>query len=200
MAALDFHTGRTRGLPFLTAGAAFDLKYLRTHFFPEAIGWHRLCKTNFMTCDINKKSVLVVDDDERMLRALDKVLTGEGAAVTCSSWGGGAIEILTEKKTPIDLVIIDLSMPAVSGLTTVNAIHYYYPKLPIIVLTAFGSPEVKAECLREGAVAFLEKPLNSHALIDAIRNVFAREENGSNRSGRMAKGTGEGKSDQGNRN
>ena len=144
-----------------------------------------------MTCDIDKKSVLVVDDDERMLRALDKVLKGEGAAVTCSSWGGSAIEILTEKKPPIDLVIIDLNMPAVSGLTTVNAIHYYYPKLPIIVLTAFGSPEVRAECLREGAVAFLEKPLNSRVLIDAIKNVFDREENGANDNGPTAKGTGE---------
>ncbi|MGH7941901.1 MAG: response regulator, partial [Limisphaerales bacterium] len=114
-----------------------------------------------MTAEICKKSVLVVDDDERMLRALDKVLTGEGAAVTCSSRAGGAVELLTEKKARVDLVIIDLSMPSMSGLTAIYAIHSHYPKLPIIVLTAFGSPKVRAECLSQGAVAFLEKPLDS---------------------------------------
>jgi CheY-like chemotaxis protein len=127
---------------------------------------------HFMTRDIHNKSVLVVDDDERMLRALDKVLTNEGASVTCSSWAGEAIGILTEKKTRVDLVIIDLCMPFISGLTAVHAIHSHYPKLPIIVLTAFGSPAVKAECLRQGARAFLEKPLESHLLIDAINGVF----------------------------
>lgn len=139
-----------------------------------------------MTKDINHKSVLVVDDDERMLRALDKVLTGEGAAVTCSSWAGGAIEILTEKKTAVDLVIIDLSMPFISGLTTVHTIHNHFPKLPIIVLTGFGSPEVRAECLSQGAVAFLEKPLDSHVLVNAVRDVLVQTENGTRKHGRMA--------------
>lgn len=146
---------------------------------------------NSMTNDISKKSVLVVDDDERMLRALDKVLTSEGAVVTCSSRAGSAIEVLTEKKMPVDLVIVDLSMPFISGLTAVNAIHGHYPRLPIIVLTAFGSPDVRAACLQEGAVAFLEKPLDSHVLIDAIKDVLAHEGNGTNDKGRMAKDVGQ---------
>ena len=118
------------------------------------------------------KSVLVVDDDVRMLRALAKVLTGEGAAVTCAQWAGDAIELLTERRKQIDLVITDLRMPFVSGMTAVYAIHKVFPKLPIIVLTAFGSPEVRAECFRQGATAFLEKPLNSQALLAVITKVF----------------------------
>jgi len=147
--------------------------------------------TNNMATDIHKKSILVVDDDERMLRALDRVLTGEGASVTCSSWAGSAIGLLTEKRVPIDLVIVDLRMPFISGLTTVHAIHNYYPNLPIIVLTAYGSPAVKAECLREGAVAFLEKPLDSRVLIEAIERVFDLRENGTNKGGRTEKTAGE---------
>jgi DNA-binding NtrC family response regulator len=129
-----------------------------------------------MTRDIHNKSVLVVDDDERMLRALDKVLSSEGARVTCSSWAGGAIGILTEKKTRVDIIIIDLSMPFISGMTAVYTIHNHYPKLPIVVLTGFGSPTVRAECLREGAVAFLEKPLDASALIGAIRSALSPQE------------------------
>lgn len=130
-----------------------------------------------MTIMLNK-SVLVVDDDVRMLRALDKVLTGEGAVVTCAQWAGDAIELLTERRKRIDLVITDLRMPFVSGMTAVFAIHKLFPDLPIIVLTAFGSPEVRAECFRQGATAFLEKPLNSLELLKVISNVFLSPETG----------------------
>ncbi len=124
---------------------------------------------------LNDKSILIVDDDERMLRAIDKVLTGEGCVVTCANWAVDAIEILTERKKRIDLVITDLRMPFVSGMTAVYAIHDIFPALPIIVLTAFGSPDVKAECLRQGAAAFFEKPLNTSALLDVIEGVFASQ-------------------------
>jgi DNA-binding NtrC family response regulator len=156
--------------------------------------------TNIMTNDIYNKSVLIVDDDERMLRALDRFLTNEGATVRCSSWAGSAIGVLTEKKIPVDLVIVDLHMPFISGLTTVHAIHNYYPNLPIIVLTAYGSPVVKAECLREGAAAFLEKPLDSRALIEAIKGVFDLQVNRTNTVGQMEKHAGEIERDQGKRN
>lgn len=150
-----------------------------------------------MTRDIHNKSVLVVDDDERMLRALDKVLTNEGASVTCSSWAGGAISILTERKARVDLIIIDLSMPFISGMTAVYTIHNHYPKLPIIVLTAFGSPDVKAECLRQGAVAFLEKPLDSCVLINAIMDVFSSQKPAANGRGPVSHDEGKAESNRG---
>ncbi len=128
---------------------------------------------------LNEKSILVVDDDNRMLRALEKVLTGEGASVTAAQWAGDALDFLTARKTRIDLVITDLRMPFVSGMTVVYAIHKIFPGLPIIVLTAFGSPDVKAECLRQGASAFLEKPLNTAELLDMIEKVFAAHPAGS---------------------
>lgn len=122
---------------------------------------------------LRDKSVLVVDDDQRMLRALDKVLTGEGASVSKAQWAGDALDFLTARQTRVDLVITDLRMPFVSGLTVVYAIHQVFPALPVIVLTAFGSPDVKEECLRQGAAAILEKPLNTSELIAAIEKVFA---------------------------
>jgi len=125
--------------------------------------------------NIRDKSVLIVDDDARMLRALDKVLTNEGAVVTRAEWAGDAIDILKERREQIDLVITDLRMPFVSGLTAVFAIHKILPELPIIVLTAFGSPDVKAECLRQGAAAFLEKPLDTPQLLDVVERVFAAQ-------------------------
>jgi len=129
-----------------------------------------------MTKYIRDKSILVVDDDTRMLNALDKVLTGEGAAVIRAEWAGDAIDTLIEKERRIDLVITDLRMPFVSGMTVVFAIHKVRPKLPVIVLSAFGSPDVKAECVRQGAAAFLEKPLDTKHLLEEVEKVLASRE------------------------
>jgi DNA-binding NtrC family response regulator len=126
--------------------------------------------------NIRNKSILLIDDDARMLRALEKVLTGAGAVITCVNWAGDAIDILTKRQKRIDLVMTDLRMPFVTGLTVVYAIHEVFPDLPVIVLTALSSPEVKAECIREGAAAFLEKPLNTAQVLGVVATVFAKRE------------------------
>jgi DNA-binding NtrC family response regulator len=126
---------------------------------------------------IHDKSVLIIDDDTGMLRALDKVLTGAGAVVTRAQCAGDAVEILTVRKERFDLVITDLRMPFVTGLTVVYAIHQIFPALPVIVLTAFGSADVKAECFRQGAAAFLEKPLDTSELLAAVEKVFTVQTN-----------------------
>lgn len=120
-----------------------------------------------------KKSILVVDDDAGMLRALEKVLRGAGAEVTCFTRGDDAIELLTRREKPIDLVITDLRLPFVTGATLVYAVHRIFPTLPVIVLTAFGSPDVKAACEEQGVAAFLEKPLDTAHLLAAIGRALA---------------------------
>jgi two-component system response regulator HydG len=129
-----------------------------------------------MMKELRDKSVLVVDDDPGMLRALDKVLSREGAVVTCAACAADAVEILTGRKKRIDLVITDLRMPFVTGITVLYAIHEIFPALPVIVLTALGSPDVKSECLHQGAAAFLEKPLDTPQLLTAIAGVFASQQ------------------------
>lgn len=121
---------------------------------------------------IANKHILVADDDESMLHALERVLTAEGAVVTATKWAGDAIEVLLRQEKKIDLIITDLRMPLVTGLTLVSSVHRIHPTLPVIVLTAFGSPVIQSECLNQGASAFLEKPLDTSELLEAINGVF----------------------------
>jgi CheY-like chemotaxis protein len=124
------------------------------------------------------KSILIIDDDAGMLRALDKVLTSEGALVNCSESAENVMEILTGRRKGVDLVITDLRMPYVTGMTVLYVIREAFPALPIMVLTAYSSPAVKAECLRQGATAIVEKPLDTPQLLSAIEGVFAAQETG----------------------
>lgn len=122
---------------------------------------------------IRNKNILIVDDDERLLRALDKTLSSEGAKITTTQWAGDAVEILIQTENLVDLVITDLRMPLINGMTLVYAIHLMFPAIPVIVLTAFGSPELREECFRQGAAGFLEKNLSAAKLLTAIQNALA---------------------------
>lgn len=128
-----------------------------------------------MTGIFCKKAILIIDDDVRMLHALERVFSQEGASVTCVDIAVDAFKILTARPQKFNLLITDLRMPFVSGTKTVQIVHQILPKLPIIVLTAFGGPEVKAECLGHGATAFLEKPIDASHLLQVVTKIFDSE-------------------------
>ncbi len=134
-----------------------------------------------MTTAIHGKSILVIDDDAALVRALNKVLTGAGAIVTTAAYAGEAMEQLTDKLKLFDLIITDLRMPILGGQAIVGAVAVAQPKVPVIVISAFGNPEVKAQCLQNGAAAFLEKPLDTPQLLAAIERVLPAGEPGSPR-------------------
>jgi DNA-binding NtrC family response regulator len=122
---------------------------------------------------IKGRAILVIDDDAGMLRALDKVLTSEGAVVAKASWVAEAMERLAEKAGMFDLIITDLRMPVLQGQSILRAVKAAMPEVPVIVITAFASAELRAECVRAGAAAFLEKPLEAPELLAVIEQVFS---------------------------
>ena len=131
-----------------------------------------MLKAKVMT-SLNGKFILIIDDDTAMLRALTKVLAGQGGLVTSASWAGEAMDHLTDRFQRFDLVITDLRMPILGGETILRAVKTALPSLPVIVITAFGNPDLKAECLTKGASAFLEKPLEMAQLLDAVDHALA---------------------------
>jgi DNA-binding NtrC family response regulator len=123
--------------------------------------------------ELYDKSVLVVDDDPAMLRAMTKLLASEGMQVTGVSDPVVAVKKLADSEKRFDLVITDLRMPMFSG-RGVLALASALPELPVIIITAFGGPDVQAQALRLGAFAFLEKPVAAPQLIDVVKRALAR--------------------------
>jgi DNA-binding NtrC family response regulator len=122
--------------------------------------------------DLRNKSVLIVDDDSAMLRAMTKVLANEGMRVTGLSDPTAVVTKLAEFETRFDLVITDLRMPTFSG-RGVLALASALSELPVIIITAFGGPDVEAQALQLGAFAFLEKPVAAAELIDVVKRALA---------------------------
>ena len=123
--------------------------------------------------NMNGKSILVVDEDAAMLRAMSELLAGTGAVVTTACGAAQAIAHLTEKSERFDLMISELRMPTVGGRTLLGAVAAVFPDLPVILMTAFDDPHIKAQCLTEGAAAFLEKPLDTPQLLTAIEGALS---------------------------
>ena len=122
--------------------------------------------------ELHDKSVLVVDDDPAMLRAMTKLLASEGMQVTGVSDPVVVVKKLADSEKRFDLVITDLRMPMFSG-RGVLALASALPELPVIIITAFGGPDVQAQALHLGAFAFLEKPVAAPQLIDVVKRALA---------------------------
>ena len=122
--------------------------------------------------EASTKSVLIIDDDPGMLRALEKTLSNDGFVVSRATWVREGIQELMHHSKPFDLVITDLRMPKASGLMILHAVKSAYPSVPVIIMTAYGQPDLTPEWWKEqGAAAYLEKPIGAALLLETVHRV-----------------------------
>jgi CheY-like chemotaxis protein len=119
------------------------------------------------------KRLLIIDDDKAVGNAIKTWLEVEGAEVTHLEDGGSGIEAIESGR--FDLVIVDLLMPGLDGLETIEILHRIKPDLPIIVMSALtypldGSslPDVMQRATELGVVSALCKPFRPSDLMRAI--------------------------------
>ena len=120
---------------------------------------------------LRKVSVLVVDDDIRILRMLQRMLELEGYCVLTASNGIAALDIFDEE-TP-ELVLLDIMLPGMDGYTVCRNIREF-SQLPIIMITAKDSDEEKIQGLDAGADDYVTKPFSSNELVARMRAVLRR--------------------------
>ena len=116
------------------------------------------------------RRILVVEDDIRNVYALTSLLEPRGAKVDIARNGREALSML-EKSTGIDLVLMDVMMPEMDGLTATREIRKQekWKKLPIIMLTAKAMKDDQERCLAAGANDYMAKPLDVEKLLSLVR-------------------------------
>ncbi|WP_417582146.1 response regulator [Nitrincola sp.] len=117
--------------------------------------------------------LLIVDDHTLMREGLKQLFAlVEGIYVVADATNGAqALECL--RKGGIDLVLLDLSMPGMSGEALIKRIRIHYPQLRILVLSMHNEPQVAKRAIKAGANGFACKDSSSDALLEAIRKVAA---------------------------
>jgi DNA-binding response OmpR family regulator len=119
-----------------------------------------------------KTSILAVDDDVRLLRLMQRILEMEGYKVQRASSGEEALDIFFDEETP-DLVLLDVMMTGIDGLTTCQRIREF-SQVPVIIVTAKGNEDEKVEGLNAGADDYITKPFSSKELVARVKAVLRR--------------------------
>ena len=106
--------------------------------------------------EIKPINLLIIDDEEEFLRSMSKRLALRGFNVIAVDRGAKAVEIA--RAQPIDIALVDLRMPGISGEETLKILKQEHPWMELVVLTGHGSIDSAVECAKTGAHSYLQKP------------------------------------------
>jgi DNA-binding NtrC family response regulator len=110
--------------------------------------------------------VLIIDDDRQLGQSFAKILTQEGYSTANAFSGREGIDMV-HTFSP-SLVVLDIRLPDMSGLEVFTVIHEHFPKLPVIIITAFGSTETAIGAIRQGAYDYIYKPFDVPQMLALI--------------------------------
>jgi len=118
--------------------------------------------------------VLIVEDRESLRRMLERARAGEGYEVETAATGGEGVRAASER--PFDLVLTDLKLPDLSGLEVLAASRAAQPRVPVVVLTGYGTVAAAVEAMKLGAYDFLEKPVELDDLLRLVEGAIGQPE------------------------
>jgi len=117
-----------------------------------------------------QKYILVVDDEANVRTVFSDVLKREGYRV--KSVGDGHKAITAVEKENFDLILVDLGMPRMNGIQTLENIKKRRPRLPVIIHTEYGSITTAVEAIKKGAIDYLSKPFSPKELKLSIKKAL----------------------------
>src|SRR5882762_4408102 len=115
--------------------------------------------------------ILIVDDEEVLRDVLDAVLRREHFDVVMAASGEEALSVLDEDEN-IDLVILDIMLPGISGIDTLRAIRIANPYVPVIVITAYSSIDGAIEAMKFGAFHYIPKPFKNEEVVLTVNKAL----------------------------
>lgn len=123
------------------------------------------------------KHILAVDDSRMILNMVKDALRGK-YRVTCVESGAEALEFLDQKRKKVDLILMDMVMPNMTGLEVLEYLKAdpSVCGIPVVFLTSNKSMETESECLERGAMDFIGKPFSQRTLVMRINRILELEE------------------------
>ena len=119
-------------------------------------------------------SVLIVDDEQEIRDSLSEVLTDEGYLTYTAENGAVALDMM--KEIHYDIIISDIKMPEMDGVTLLQRVKEQAPDTFVILVTSYGSTETAINAMRLGAIDYILKPIDFDELIMRIKNINLHKE------------------------
>jgi two-component system, cell cycle sensor histidine kinase and response regulator CckA len=136
------------------------------NYIPEASSSNREAQA--------QRTVLVVEDERIMLRLLERFLSRQGYQVLLAADGEQAIDGYCRHKTEIDVVLLDVGLPKVSGVDVLRKMKKENPDVRVVVASGYLDAQMKTEMYRAGVKAFVDKPYMLPEMLETLRSVTER--------------------------
>jgi DNA-binding NtrC family response regulator len=118
------------------------------------------------------RTVLIVDDEQRFVLTTTKIFDRLGYSVLTAVRGEDALQVLQERE--VGVVLMDVSMPGMSGIETLAEIKKFHPLVEVIMITGALSRDLAAEGFRLGAYDFLLKPVSISDIVRKVEEAFEK--------------------------
>src|SRR3954471_21959182 len=119
-----------------------------------------------------KGSVLVIDDEEVMRDILETLLTRHGYQVRLASSGQEGLDLA--RALPFDAALVDIMMPGLNGIETLDELKRIDDDLAVIIITAYASVESAISAMKSGAFDYITKPFKNEEVLVVVRNAMER--------------------------
>jgi DNA-binding NtrC family response regulator len=119
---------------------------------------------------MEKGKVLAIDDEDIVLKSVNKILSEENYEVDVSSSGRQGIDWAVER--PYDVVLTDIRMPDIGGMRVLRDIKRAKPSLAVIMITGYASVQSAVQAMKLGAADYLEKPFTPDQLLKAVASAL----------------------------
>lgn len=118
-------------------------------------------------------TALVIDDSQFMVKNLERMLMSFGIeAKFVAKNGEKAIRIYSKNKDDIDIITLDITMPGMNGITTLEQLRKINPEAKVIMVTALGHEQLVKQAVLRGAKYYIVKPFKRERIFDALKFVL----------------------------
>jgi CheY-like chemotaxis protein len=158
------------------SGTSFKL-YFPLRLLGETPATNQIIKTSFETTEgtNGRGTILVVEDERNMMKLLYKVLERHGYKILTASDGETAVETYQHSKEAIDVVVLDLGLPKMTGREVLRHIKNENPDVKVVIASGYLEPEVKSEIDRAGVKYFVPKPYSPDEVVQALQSLIEKE-------------------------
>src|SRR4030043_1227021 len=122
----------------------------------------------------DQTNILVIDDEQIMRDGCSRILSKDGWSVICAENGNQGLEEIKGYTENIDVILLDLMMPGMSGMEVLDRIRAMDPNLLVIVVTGYATGESAVEAMKKGAYDFIAKPFTPDQLRIVVKRALER--------------------------
>src|SRR4030043_243082 len=122
----------------------------------------------------DQTNILVIDDEQIMRDGCSRILSKDGWSVICAENGNQGLEEIKGHPENIDVILLDLMMPGMSGMEVLDRIRAMDPNLLVIIIRGYATVESAVEAMRKGAYDFIPKPFTPDQLLIVVRRTLER--------------------------